>query len=581
MVAAPVGLGGRRRKETGEISAMGRLWIRISNHLLSLLAGVAAFIFTLLGFLLVGEIDQQVVASLFIGLFALMVVHLAGERPNAGQARATAALIERLLEVRRGDLSSPAPAVLRNEMPALAAAVDGLFEQVRSSLDNFRTMAMYDPVTALPNRIHFRREAERLLKSRREGDCTALLFIDLDGFKEVNDRLGHAQGDQMLVMVANRLRVVVKAEGDPEAPPPLLARLAGDEFTILLPNVGSAEEAERIASRALAALSDPFSNMGQSTSIGASIGVSVCPEHGSELPALMKAADVAMYHAKSSGRSRVCLFDSDLARAAEQRAAFGDGLRRAIEQDELALVYQPRLCLRTGAILAGDASLRWRRPNGQMVSIDTLDSRIEDAGLEHRLSSWTLASGLAAYTRWRKTGLPQRLCVRLSPRQVERSDFAEALFTTLAGETQRHGLIELELPAASLSLVRPHVRERLQALRRLGVTIAVGDFGGAGMDLGVLTQMPVDRVKLAPALIAEIDRDARARTILSSILQLVHGLDCEAVAVGAHREEQLEVLRAAGCGAVQGFFGLDPMEEEAFVAWIAAQDCARSLARAS
>ncbi|HEX8579002.1 MAG TPA: GGDEF-domain containing protein, partial [Allosphingosinicella sp.] len=158
---------------------MRATWIKISNDLLSLLAGAAAFIFTLLGFLLLGEIDQQVVASLFLGLFALMVVRLAAERPNSGQARATAALIDRLLQVRRGDLSSPAPAVVRNEMPALASAVDGLFEQVRSSLDNFRTMAMYDPVTALPNRIHFRREADRVLKQRREGDCTALLFIDL------------------------------------------------------------------------------------------------------------------------------------------------------------------------------------------------------------------------------------------------------------------------------------------------------------------------------------------------------------------------------------------------------------------
>ncbi|HEY0043786.1 MAG TPA: EAL domain-containing protein [Allosphingosinicella sp.] len=560
---------------------MSTTWNKISNGLLSLLAGLAAFLFTLAGFLLVGEVDQQIVASLFIGLFALMVVHLAGERPNAAQARATTALIDRLLEVHQGDLSSPAPAVLRNTMPALAAAVDGLFEQVRSSLENFRTMAMYDPVTALPNRIHFRREADRVLKDRRDGDRTALLFIDLDGFKEVNDRLGHAQGDQMLIMVANRLRVVVKAEGDPEAPSPLLARLAGDEFTILLPSVGSAEEAERIAARALAALSEPFSSLGQSSNIGASIGIAICPDHGTELPALMKAADIAMYHAKSSGRSRVCLFDGELARASEQRAAFGEGLRVAIEQDELALVYEPRLCLRSGAILAGDVSLRWRRPNGESLSIDILDTAIEDAGLEHQLSNWTLASSLGAYGRWREADLPQRLCVRLSPRQVERADFAEGVFAALAAEAKRHALIELELPAASLLFVRPHVCDQLKNLRRLGVTITVGDFGGAGMDLGVLTRLPVDRVKFAPAVVAEIDRDQRARTILSSILHLVHGLDCEAIAVGAHRQEQLEVLRAAGCDAVQGFFGLEPMEEEAFVAWIAAQDCARSLARAS
>jgi diguanylate cyclase (GGDEF)-like protein len=560
---------------------MRATWIKISNDLLSLLAGAAAFIFTLLGFLLLGEIDQQVVASLFLGLFALMVVRLAAERPNSGQARATAALIDRLLQVRRGDLSSPAPAVVRNEMPALASAVDGLFEQVRSSLDNFRTMAMYDPVTALPNRIHFRREADRILKARGEGDCTALLFIDLDGFKEVNDRLGHAEGDQMLVMVANRLRVVVKAEADPLAPPPLLARLAGDEFTILLPNVGSAAEAERIAARALAALAEPFTSLGHLSSIGASIGVAICPDHYHDLASLMRAADLAMYSAKSSGRARVCLYHPELAFASEQRAAFQAGLRHAIDSDELRLLFQPRLCLRSGAIVAGDASFSWARPDGETLTTAALQRAAEETGLEQRLSAWTLRSTLAAYSRWQAAGLAQRLCIRLTPGQLERADFAEPLFALLAGEQRRHALLELELPGESLALVRPHVRDQLDALRRLGVSVAIGNFGAAGTELAPLTALSVDRVKLAPSLTAEIDRDGRARTLLSSILHLAHGLDWEAVAMGVHRQEQIEVLRATGCEAMQGFFAADPMEEDAFVAWIAAQDCAASLAQAS
>jgi diguanylate cyclase (GGDEF)-like protein len=560
---------------------MTATWNKLSNRFLSLLAGVAAFLFTLAGFVLLGEIDQQVVASLFIGLFALMVVRLAAERPNEAQARATSALVERLLDVRRGDLSTPAPAVLRNEMPALAGAVDGLFEQVRSSLDNFRTMAMYDPVTALPNRIHFRREADRILSARQEGDCTAMLFIDLDGFKEVNDRFGHAQGDQMLTMVANRLRVVVKAEGDPDAPPPLLARLAGDEFTILLPNVGSSVEAERVAARALSALAQPFSSLGEAATIGASIGVALCPEHGTDLSTLMKAADTAMYHAKSSGRARVCLFDAALARETERRATFAQAMSRAIADDELALVYHPRLCLRSGAILAGDAALSWNHAGVKTVCTDDLLRSIEEAGLEQRLSARMLTSALSAYGRWREAGLSQRLCLRLTPGQVERGDFAEPLFAALAGASQPHGLLELEVPARGLGLVRSHVRDQFETLRRLGVSVAIGGFGAAGMDLAALRAISADRIKLDPSLIAEVDRDPRARTILSALLHLVHGLGCEAVAMGVHRHDQVEVLRTAGCDAMQGFFAADPMEEDAFVAWIAAQDCAHSLARAS
>jgi diguanylate cyclase (GGDEF)-like protein len=279
---------------------------RISNGLLSLSAGMAAFALTLLGFLLLGTINQQVVASLFIGLFALAVVRLAAERPNSAQARAMAALRERLLAVARGDLVSPAPALLRREEPAVAAAVEALFEQVRSTLDDAHALAMYDPVTALPNRIHFRREAERILKTHDDG--AALLFIDLDGFKEVNDRFGHACGDQTLIMVANRLRVVVKAETDPDsAAPPLLARLAGDEFTMLLPGTDQGE-AVRVASQALGALAEPFRHGEQVLQLSGSIGIALSPAHGAELADLMRSADLAMYEAKAAGRSRACLF---------------------------------------------------------------------------------------------------------------------------------------------------------------------------------------------------------------------------------------------------------------------------------
>ncbi|MDB5692227.1 MAG: hypothetical protein JWO81_1290 [Alphaproteobacteria bacterium] len=282
---------------------------RISNHVLSVCAGAAAFALTLLGFLLLGTIDQQVVASLFIGLFALAVVRLAAERPNSAQAQAMAALSERLLAVGRGDLVSPAPEMLRREVPAVAAAIDALFEQVRSTLDDAHALAMYDPVTALPNRIHFRREAERLLQARKADEGAALLFIDLDDFKDVNDQFGHAHGDQVLIMVANRLRVVVKAETENGSlSPPILARLAGDEFTMLLPGVGAKEEAQRVAERVLTALAEPFRHAGHVSRLGGSIGIALGPDHGTGLTDLMKAADLAMYQAKAQGRSRACLF---------------------------------------------------------------------------------------------------------------------------------------------------------------------------------------------------------------------------------------------------------------------------------
>lgn len=271
-------------------------------------------------FLFLTHLSEQIAASVTIGLFALLIVWVASENPNSGHARASKALIERLLAVRSGDLSSPAPEVVRREMPELAAAVDALFEQVRSTVDKANAIAMYDPVTSLPNRVHFKREAERVLQSRSGDARVALLFIDLDGFKSVNDNLGHADGDEVLAMVADRLRDGVKAAptGDAE---PLLARLAGDEFTVLLPSLPSVADADRVAQAVLASLTEPLEHQGRLLGLGASIGVAVCPLHATELNELIRASDIAMYHAKSSGRSQVCVYHPALADAFGRRAS--------------------------------------------------------------------------------------------------------------------------------------------------------------------------------------------------------------------------------------------------------------------
>jgi len=552
---------------------------KISNRVLSVMAGLSAFALTLLGFLLLGTLNQQVVASLFIGLFALMIVHLAAERPNSAHARAVAALIDRLLAVGRGDLSSPAPAVLKRDMPALAAVVEGLLAQVRSNLDDAQAMAMYDPVTALPNRLHFKREAERILASRDGG--AALLFIDLDGFKEVNDRLGHAQGDQVLVMVANRLRIVLKAEvADGTLSPPLLARLAGDEFTMLLPEVSTREEAERIAAGALAALAEPFKPAGQSVLIGGSIGIALAPEHGADLASLMKAADIAMYHAKASGRSRLCSYEPSLARASEERAALEASVRRAVERQELELVFEPRLCLRTGAITAAEAQIRWNGTGGSRL-LSGEEAMLQETGLAVRLGDWTLDAVSAALARWRSAGLDHRLCFPVSARQFERLDFVQRLRGVLVRSGNPPWVVEVELDEAAASGCDKWVVAELERLRGEGVDVCVSDFGSGRARLSGFANLPMKRVRLDRGIVADIDRSERARTVAASLIDLVHGLGCEAVAAGVERQDQVEVLRALGCDSLQGFPGVAPMPEDAFLAWAEAQDCARSLARES
>jgi diguanylate cyclase (GGDEF)-like protein len=561
---------------------MSALLERISGHMLSVFAGTAACALTLLGFLLLGTLNQQVAASLVMGLFALCVVRMAAERPNGAQARAVGALIDRLLAVRRGDLTSPAPETLKETMPELASAVDGLFQQVRSTLDDVHALAMYDPVTSLPNRIHFRREAEQMLRATRADGVAALLFIDLDGFKEVNDWLGHAQGDHVLAVVAERLRAVVQQEAEPGAQsPPLVARLAGDEFTILLPLVRTPEEAERVAARVVAALSQPFQCAEHSSYLGASVGISLAPDHGDDLTQLMKAADIAMYHAKASGRSRTCVYDAALAKASEDRARDDAALRNALARGELELVYQPQLCLRTGAIVGAEAVVRWNHPSGERWLPDDLGALCHERALALEIGEWTLSTAVAALARWRRDGLTQRLIIPVRRQQLQRGDGFERLRSLLLTQGVAAGDVGIEISSSVLADCDARMLRGLEALRRDGVRLSIGGFGEGNASVVRIASLAADRIKLDASLIADVHSSPRARAVATSLVHLVHGLGCQAVAVAADRHEQLEVLRAVGCDEVQGFLGAEAMAEAAFVRWAQGQDCARSLARAT
>ncbi|MEA3034169.1 MAG: hypothetical protein QOH86_2185, partial [Sphingomonadales bacterium] len=396
----------------------------------------------------------------------------------------------------------------------------------------------------------------------------ALLFIDLDGFKEVNDRLGHAQGDQVLVMVANRLRIVLQAETGSNPWQPLLARLAGDEFTMLLPGVDRGE-AERIAGRAVQALSEPFGSGAAATWLGASIGIALSPEHGEELTPLMKAADIAMYHAKASGRSRTCVYHEDLALASAERAGSDAAFRAAVAERRLKLLFDPQLCLRTGAITGAEARVLWEE-GGRLRPLPAFDDR----GLAQAIGAWTLAEAGEVLAEWRNVKLPHRLSLRLDADQLQSAE-------TLARLKDLAGPVEIEIPESFLGYCPPHVAAALAELREAGVSAAVADFGGGAAPLASLVALPVERVKLAPALVEAVDRSERGRALLSSTVHLVRSLGADAIATGVERQEQLEVLRAVGCGTVQGFLGIEPMDGAAFAVWAVSQDCAHSLAKAS
>ncbi|MFL6731762.1 MAG: putative bifunctional diguanylate cyclase/phosphodiesterase [Sphingomicrobium sp.] len=541
---------------------------KISNAILSCTAGAASFLFSLAALLYLTEFDEKILAALVAGAFCLLISYVAAERPNSESARALSALSERLLAVEDGDLVSPAPPSVQQNMPKLAAAVDSLFAEVRASIENAHALGMYDPVTSLPNRLHFRSEADRLISDVPDGTCSAMLFVDLDRFKMVNDSLGHARGDQLLIMVANRLRVVVNAEFTGNARVrPLLARLAGDEFTIFFPDIESAGEIQRVARRIVLAISEPFELCSHSVDIGASIGIAVSPDHGTSIEALMRAADIAMYRAKSLGGGQHCLFDAQLAAEHQQKIDVEKALTEAIQRDDFLLAFQPQMSLITGEVAGAEALLRWNHPRDGIRLPATFIPIAERTGLISELGDWVIGEVASTLAGWQRDGFRGRLAFNISPRQVERPDFFLRLRQAFSDAGVPLSLVELEFTESAAMEVSATVLKEIAELRGDGAKIAIDDFGTGYSNLARLRSMPLDRVKLDPSLIADIETSEKARVIVQAVIQLIKGVECEIVAEAVETVAQADILRAMGCDIVQGFVFAEPMFEHEFVAW--------------
>ena len=541
---------------------------KISNAILSCAAGVASFLFSLAALVYLTEFNEKILAALVAGAFCLLVSYIAAERPNSENARALAALSERLLAVEDGDLVSPAPALVQLTMPKVAAAVDSLFAEVRASIENAHALGMYDPVTSLPNRLHFRSEADKLMSEVLEGARSAMLFVDLDRFKLVNDSLGHARGDQLLIMVANRLRVVVNAEFTGSVRTrPLLARLAGDEFTIFFPEIESIAEIERVARRIVLAIAEPFELCSHSVDIGASIGIAICPDHGASIEALMRAADIAMYRAKALGGGQYCLFDNDLAADHQQKIETEKALSEAVLRDEFVLAFQPQMSLVTGEVAGAEALLRWNHPRDGLRLPGTFIPVAERTGLIAEIGEWVTEEVASTLANWHRDGFDGRLGFNISPRQVERPDFFIKLRQEFADAGVPLSLIELEFTESAAMEVSANVLEEIAALRNDGARIAIDDFGTGYSNLARLRAMPLDRVKLDPSLTADIETSEKARVIVQAVIQLIKGVECEIVAEAVETVAQADMLRAMGCDTVQGYVFAPPMMEEEFLAW--------------
>jgi diguanylate cyclase len=511
-------------------------------------------------------LTRAVIVALIFGVMAWAV----GEHTIAGVATSVDAATERVIAAAQGDLSTPTPGAVGEALPDLSLALDGLFHQVRSNLESVHALAMFDPVTSLPNRTSFRRDVERLIRTLPDTVQSALIFIDLDHFKAVNDTLGHAHGDQLLGMVANRLRTVARAEtarrGDGVIDA-VVGRLAGDEFTIFFPQVEDEAMVTRMARGLLAALTEPFELSGHRVDVGASIGIAMRVRDGRSLTALMRAADVAMYNAKARGRGQFQFYTEEMAEKLADRTRLETDLRAAVERDEFTLVFQPQVTLATGQVLSAEALLRWNHPTDGLRMPGSFIGAAEETGLIYAIGDWAMENAAKTLARWPMLGLDHRLSVNLSPRQVARADFFPKLRAALERHQAPLDMLEIEITETIAMECGEVVLREIAALRAQGALVAIDDFGAGYSNLARLRQLPVDKIKLDRSLVVDIATDAEARTILQAVIGLVHGLGCTAVAEGVEDAAQMDVLRVMGCDAVQGFLIATPMCEADYVDW--------------
>lgn len=436
------------------------------------------------------------------------------------------------------------------------------------------TLAHVDAVTGLSNRHHFRLKLDEAL-ARVSGHPFAILCLDLDRFKTVNDALGHDVGDLLLTMVGQRLTAVSR-EGD------LVARLGGDEFAMVLRDVADRREVQRIADRVLAALCTSVEIEGLTVPMGVSIGIALAPRDGDQPDQLLKNADLALYGAKAGGRGRACFYDAGMSAGVVRRLQLERALRSAITLDQLSVVYQPQIDLTSSAITGFEALVRWRHPELGDVRPDEFIAVAEDAGLINEIGAWVLEQACLEASTW-----PAHLsvAVNLSAVQVMTQDLPVLVSRVLATSGLAATRLEVEITESVLLTETEATLAQLHGLNRLGVRIALDDFGTGYSSMAYLRRFPFDKLKIDRCFVKALTTEPDARVIVHAIIDMATGLHMKTLAEGVEREAELSALREEGCAEVQGYLVSRPLQVEAVLPlvreWTVAHPPASSQAAAA
>jgi diguanylate cyclase (GGDEF)-like protein len=433
-----------------------------------------------------------------------------------------------------------------------------LHEAARADSDaRMRYQAYHDLVTGLPNRASFGEQLEAALRrTKRAGRSTAVLLLDLDGFKLVNDSLGHDAGDELLKGVADRIEFCTR-ESD------MVFRVGGDEFTVIVERLESPESAANLAQRILNALAQPMRLGERDVVVGASIGIAVYPRDEDSAEMLVKGADAAMYRAKEGGRNRYEFYTPDMNAESLVRLSLQTDLKRALEHKEFVLHYQPRGSLSSGKIVGVEALLRWNRGHRELLVPDRFLSYLENSGLIIPVGEWVLREACRQNRAWQNEGLPpMRVSVNISSRQFRSGTLASVVRSALRESGLDARQLELELTESLLVENTEEAIKILAELKAIGVSIAIDDFGSGYSSLNYLKRFPVDFLKIDRSFIRDIATSAKDAAITTNIVALARSLGLQTVAEGVEDREQLDFLGAQGCDEVQGFLFSRPVAAE-------------------
>ena len=495
-----------------------------------------------------------------ISLIAVVVSIIVSILIARGIVRPVHELVATARRIAAGDYAALPTPTRNDEIGDLARAVRTMSEDIASRETRILDLAYRDPLTDLPNRAMFAEKLQSALANTSAAGSVAVMLMDLDHFKYVNDTVGHPIGDLLLREVGTRLRIAAKRPGC------LVARLGGDEFAILVPGEWAAG-AQRIAADMLRALEAPMTLEGHVVDVRASVGIAACPEHGHDSSTLMRQADIAMYVAKRNNRGIIVWDERYNQRGREQLSLMGD-LRKAVDRNELSLVYQPKVSLTGAHEYYVEALVRWNHPTRGVVPPSEFIPFAEQIGYIRSITQWVLAHAIEQCAAWRAAGLSINVSINLSARDVMDDTLADRVVALLQAYGCAAQWIALEITESGFLDDPAHAAENLKRLSTFGCKFSIDDYGTGYSSLAYLRQLPLDELKIDKSFVMGMVRDASDNVIVRSTIDLAHNMGLAVVAEGVEDEATLERLRSLGCDMAQGYLLSRPLAPHLIPAWM-------------